>query len=138
MFKPFTILTLALAFANAANAAAPSCANPPDGEPLPERYSYKVAGTGRLYLHKSPNESCANKNLFVVPGDSLIAYSDYGPKGEWTYVMYMAKNGDDFSGWVLTNRLMFTGAFGPDMSPEAAAHYEKAAKAAKAGKLGAP
>lgn len=52
--------------------------------------------------------------------------------------MYMAKNGDDFSGWVLKNRLLFTGASGPDMSPEAAAHYEKAAKAAKAGKLGAP
>ena len=124
--------------ANAAQAAEPSCDAAPEGNPLPERYFYQVAGQGRLYLYKSPNEKCVDKRLFVVPGDALVAYADYGPKGKWTSVMYLTKNGDDVGGWVLTERLMFTGAMGPDMSPAAQAYYEKAAVAAKAGKLGAP
>lgn len=138
MYKTLKTFVFAIAAANAAQAAGPSCKAPPEGTPLPERYSYQVAGTGRLYLHRSPNEQCADKRLFVVPGDSLTAFSDYGPKGEWTYVTYFSKNGDDASGWVLTKRLMFTGAMGPDMSPADIEYYKKAAAAAKAGKLGAP
>lgn len=114
-----------------------------NGEPrnqtyLTEKYQYKVAGSGRLFFHTAPNEKCIDKNVFVIPGDDLIADYDYGKNGEWSSVRFVSKSGKDYSGWVLTSRLMFTGAFGMEMTPEKLKYYEKAAAAAKAGKLGAP
>lgn len=138
MFKTLNSVALALLIVNAVHAAGPACDVAPQDTPLPHRYSYVVAGTGRLHLHKAPDKRCADKRLFVIPRDSLVAYSDYGPEGEWTLVRYRAKSGKDYSGWVLTKRLRFTGATGPDISPAAQAYYKKAAAAAKAGKLGAP
>jgi hypothetical protein len=75
------------------------------------RAAYKVIGKGRLFLHSAPHEDCRLKDVFVIPGDDLIAYSDY--KG-WYSVMYMnPKTGEDFQGWVDSKRLNYTGDIGP-------------------------
>ena len=135
----FAVPLVLCILAHAAHAAEPACGEKVEDEGhLSERYTYQVAGKGRLYLHSAPNAKCLDKTLFVIPGDRLVAYSVYGNNEEWSNVTYTNKDGDDFSGWVYTNRLMFTGAFGMHMTPEKAKYYDKAARAAKAGKLGAP
>lgn len=139
MLKSIGTLTTILVLAGSANGAEIKCGvEPRDAVYLREQLTYEVAGTGRLYLHTGPDEKCLNKKLFVVPGDSLIAYNMYGTNGEWSSVMYVAKDGTDFHGWVLTNRLRFIGASGGNMTPEAFKFYERAAEAAKKGKLGSP
>jgi hypothetical protein len=71
---------------------------------------YQVIGDGRLYFHFAPDEKCRNKDVFVIPGDQLIAYTEY--KG-WFSVMYLnPKTGKDFEGWVQSKRLKFTGTMG--------------------------
>jgi len=131
------LLAVTLLISNFAQAAEVKCGAESKGY-LDFRLSYEVAGTGRLYLYTGPDEKCLDKSLFVVPGDSLVAYDESGPNGKWSYVMYIAKNGKDYNGWVLTKRLKFTGAFGDGMSPKDIAFFQKAAEAAKNGKLGRP
>lgn len=139
MYKLAVILLSGMLACGQVQSAAPAChAKVADEIRLSEQYQYEVAGSGRLYFHTAPNASCTDKHVFVVPGDRLVAYSESGAKSEWTSVMYVAKNGQDYSGWVRTERLRFTGAFGANMTPESMKFYEKAAKEAKAGKLGAP
>ncbi|MDB5745734.1 MAG: hypothetical protein JWP72_582 [Massilia sp.] len=139
MYKTLSMLTFVLAVCNVAQAAGSICTSEPaDRIHLDERYSYKVAGTGRLYIHTGPDKKCLDKNVFVVPGDKLVAYAEYGQKGEWSSVMYTSKTGQDYAGWVLTERLMFEGAFGQNTTPEKVKYYEKAAMSAKAGKMGSP
>lgn len=139
MSKAVTTLMLALFVCNAAYADDSICnGTPPNQTYLTENYQYKVAGSGRLFLHTGPNEKCIDKNLFVIPGDDLVAYNEYGKNGEWSRVMFISKTGKDYSGWVLTSRLMFIGASGMEMTPGKVKYYAKAAAAAKAGKLGAP
>ena len=139
MLKTATTLMLTLLFCNAARAEVVKCNAEPLGQTfLTEKFNYRVVGSGRLFLHSGPNEKCINKNLFVIPGDELTAYYEYGKDAEWSNVTFNSKDGKDSSGWVLTSRLMFTGAFGMEMTPEKVKFYEKAAAAARAGKLGAP
>jgi hypothetical protein len=67
----------------------------------------KVIGTGRLYFYTAPGPTCRQKNLFLVPGDLLEAYADYG---NYTQVVYWnSKNGNEAEGWVETARLVETG-----------------------------
>lgn len=131
------LLAATLIFPNFVEAAQPKCNVESEGY-SPTKLSYEVAGTGRLYLYTGPDEKCLDKKLFVVPGDGLVAHDEFGEKGEWSYVMYVAKNGKDYHGWVSTNRLRFIGAFGNEMLPDAIAFYTKAQEAAKKGKLGRP
>lgn len=75
--------------------------------------AFAVTGKGRFYLYAAPDEKCITK-VFVIPGDSLIGYSTY--KG-FHNIMYMnPKTGADFSGWVLSDRLKFTGTLAPSDS----------------------
>lgn len=39
---------------------------------------FKVTGKGRVYFYSTPNEQCAIKNVFIVPGDIVSASVDYG------------------------------------------------------------
>lgn len=139
MFKALSILGAALVFSTVCHAAQIECGREPsDQVTLSEQLSYEVAGSGRLYLLSGPSEKCQDKRLFVVPGDRLIAYAEYGRDAEWSYVMYLSNSGKDYSGWVSTRRLRFTGASGGDMDPGKIKFYENAAEAAKNGKLGTP
>ncbi len=75
------------------------------------RRTYAVEGKGRLYFHTAPDARCRSKDIFVIPGDSLIVYSSF--QG-WYSVMYInPKTGEDFSGWVRPERLKFSGTIGP-------------------------
>jgi hypothetical protein len=74
------------------------------------RQTHAVTGNGRLYLHTAPDPECRLKEVFVVPGDVLIVYSEY--KG-WYDVMFVNhKTGNDFTGWVKADRLKYTGNLG--------------------------
>lgn len=73
--------------------------------------SHEVIGNGRLYFYNAPNDSCRSKDIFVIPGDSLIAYTKFN---EWLSVMYInLKTGKDYSGWVKSDRLKITGTIRP-------------------------
>ncbi|NBF06438.1 SH3 domain-containing protein [Pseudomonas sp. Fl5BN2] len=75
----------------------------------------KVIGAGRLHFHSGPNAACVNHTLYVVPDDVLTAYasSDNG----WTQVMYIAKDGEDYTGWVEEKRLQLGGHYGGAQLP---------------------
>ena len=62
-----------------------------------------VVGAGRLYFHTAPDKRCQLKDLFVIPGDRLEAYADYG---EFTSVIYWNPlTGAGTAGWVLSSRV---------------------------------
>ena len=65
-----------------------------------------ISGKGRAYFHTAPASSCISKQLFLVPGDSVIAYGDYD---EFTSVLYFhPKTNKETQGWILTERLKAT------------------------------
>jgi hypothetical protein len=139
MLKTISAIATVLLFSNDVYGAQVACGvDPNDAVINNEQLWYEVAGSGRLYLYSGPDEKCLNKTLFVIPGDGLIAYKEYGNYGEWSSVTYTSKSGKTADGWVHTKRLRFTGASGRDMTPEKIKFYEKAAESAKKGKLGRP
>lgn len=75
------------------------------------RESYSVTGAGRLYFYSAPNAECRDKTTFVIPGDSLILYSDY--MGWYNVGFFNTKTGNDAFGWVKPARLQFKGTMGP-------------------------
>jgi len=64
----------------------------------------KAIGAGRVHFHTAPNEACANNKLFVIPGDGLTIYSMLEDKS-WLEVNYVAKDGEDYTGWVRADRV---------------------------------
>lgn len=68
------------------------------------------APSKRVYLRSAPDEQCAAGQPFIVRGDHVIVYKPY--KG-WMQVMYVAKSGDDYTGWVRENEIKETGTMGP-------------------------
>lgn len=70
--------------------------------------SRSVIGTGRLYFHTAPDKRCQLKDVFVIVGDRLETYANYG---EFTNVIYWNPNtGTGTAGWVLSSRTSETGA----------------------------
>ena len=66
-----------------------------------------VIGKGRAQFHSAPDAGCRMQGVFVIPGDRLIAYTEY--KG-WTAVMFVnLKTGTDAEGWVESARLKADG-----------------------------
>jgi hypothetical protein len=66
-----------------------------------------VIGSGRTFFHSAPDARCKMKGVFVIPGDHLIAYTEY--EG-WTSVMFVnLKTSDDAIGWVESSRLKADG-----------------------------
>ncbi|MDE1185996.1 MAG: hypothetical protein PW844_05875 [Pantoea sp.] len=66
---------------------------------------YRVGGEGRLQFYSAPDRKCLIDHVFVIPGDSLIAYIEYE---DFYRVMYFARNNEQISGWVEKNRLRET------------------------------
>jgi len=75
------------------------------------RESYSVTGPGRLYFYGAPSSECRDERTFVIPGDSLVLYSDY--KGWYNVGFFNAKTGNDAFGWVKPARLKYLGTLGP-------------------------
>ena len=72
---------------------------------------YKVVGEGKLSFHSAPDAKCRTNDVFVIPKDHLVGYSEY--KG-WYSVMYVnPKTDEDFEGWLDSRRLESTGTMGP-------------------------
>jgi hypothetical protein len=111
-----------------------ACTEPPKTAELRPPLGYEVAGTERLYFYTAPDDKCIDKNIFVVLGDRLIAYNEYG---KWTQVSFSSQSGKTYDGWVTTNRLKFIGTEGNTEQGDLE-FYDKAVKAARAGKLGSP
>jgi hypothetical protein len=62
-----------------------------------------VVGAGRLYFHTAPDKRCQLKDVFVIVGDRVEAYADYG---DFTHVIYWNPNtGAGTAGWVLRSRI---------------------------------
>lgn len=71
----------------------------------------KVIGTGRAYFHTAPDEACANKKLFVIPGDGLTVYAMLEDQ-TWVQVNFVAKDGEDYTGWLKADRVEIGEAYG--------------------------
>lgn len=66
-----------------------------------------ITGKGRAYFYSAPNSACKSSQLFVVPGDTVIAYAEYQ---EFTSVLYIhPKTGAQTDGWLPSARLKATG-----------------------------
>ena len=75
----------------------------------------KIIGQGRAYFHSAPNSACITRKVFVVPGDGLTVYAS--TEDGWAQVMYIAKDGDDFTGWLEENRVELGQHYGGDPAP---------------------
>lgn len=71
----------------------------------------QVIGAGRLHFHDAPDEACTDKKLFVIPGDYLTAYSMTADE-KWLEVNFVAKSGDDYTGWVEAERVKLGEPYG--------------------------
>ena len=68
-----------------------------------------VIGKGRLNFYTAPSALCPMKNVFVINGNVLTVYKSHNG---WANVMFIAKSGEDFMGWVSENRIKITGQYG--------------------------
>lgn len=86
----------------------------------------KVIGTGRVHFHEAPDEACANKKIFVIPGDSLTIYAGLEDES-WLEVNFIAKDGEDYTGWVKADRVEIGVPYGapPEGGDDASVGDEK-------------
>lgn len=105
----FALLITLLSFTSQANDFCSKLSTKADDERAIIQSSesgYKASGKGRVYFYSAPSEKCRIKNTFIIPGDLVNAYADFG---DYTYIMYFTKDGKDVEGWVRTDRLVETG-----------------------------
>ena len=69
----------------------------------------KVIGGGKVGFYSSPNAKCKVKGVFVVKGNYLTVFKTYK---DWVNVMYVAKNGEDFIGWLPESKVKIVGQYG--------------------------
>ena len=108
-----TMLALSLSSVAAAQESCPRISQ--QAEQQQARFNppatYAVGSKGRLYFHTAPANHCRSRDVFVIGGDELIAYSEY--QG-WYSVMYInPRSGQDFHGWVRPERLRLRGTIRP-------------------------
>lgn len=80
------------------------------------KYSFVVQGQKgfRSYFHSAPSNNCKFRDIFVIPKDSVIGYSEFKNENQtWIYVMYVDKNGNDTTGWIKEKNLKLTGSIDP-------------------------
>jgi hypothetical protein len=64
-------------------------------------------GTGRIQFYSAPHEGCPSKGIFILPGEDVTAYTEFG---DFLYVAYVnSKDHHRAEGWVKTTRLKWTG-----------------------------
>lgn len=67
---------------------------------------YKVISEGRSYLYTSPNINCKEQNVFLIKNDLVNAYAVYR---NFTFIMYLNKEGEIIVGWITSSQLVPTG-----------------------------
>jgi hypothetical protein len=107
----FVLLSFTLQFSFAAEQACTKLAAKVDG--LDENYrppiEGKVIGNKKHYFYTAPDLQCKMKGVFVIKGDSLTVYKPYK---DWLNVMYIAKNGEDYIGWISSKQVKILGQYG--------------------------
>lgn len=68
--------------------------------------NFIVVSKGRLYFKSAPSERCALKNLFLIPGDQVIGYTEYNG---FISAAYFKQNGESVDGWLDEKWLKNTG-----------------------------
>ena len=68
--------------------------------------NFIIVSKGRLYFKSAPSERCALKNLFLIPGDQVIGYTEYNG---FISAAYFKQNGDSVDGWLDEKWLKNTG-----------------------------
>jgi hypothetical protein len=84
------------------------------GDHIPSHESGRLTiGTERVAFYSGPDDACKEEGVFVLPGEELNAYINYG---DFTSILYInPKNGNEATGWVKTSRLKETGyGIGPN------------------------
>lgn len=84
------------------------------GVHIPSHESGRVTtGAGRVPFYSGPGNACKEKGVFVLTGETLDAYIEFGG---FTLVLYInPKNGKEATGWVESTRLKETGTgIGPN------------------------
>ncbi len=79
------------------------------------RLSFQVTGQKgfRTYFHTAPSEQCRQKNLFLIPKDSVIAYEEISISNQtWISVMYVQNGGSTVEGWMKKKDFKQTGKIG--------------------------
>lgn len=71
-----------------------------------DKSGYIVSGHGRLYFYNAPDESCINKEQFLITGDLVNVYTEFNG---FSSVMYFKKNGETVEGWLKSESLKSTG-----------------------------
>ena len=69
----------------------------------------KVIGNKKLNFYSAPNMQCKMQGIFVIKGDSLTIYKPYK---DWLNVMYISKDGEDYTGWVSAKQVKVNGQYG--------------------------
>lgn len=65
-------------------------------------YIGEVIGQGRAPFHSAPDAACPIRGKFIIPGDGVAIYSEYGP---WSQILYRAGGEEDAGVWVRSERL---------------------------------
>lgn len=65
-------------------------------------YIGEVIGQGRAAFHSAPDAACPIRGKFIIPGDGVTIYSEYGP---WSQILYPAGGEEDAGVWVRSERL---------------------------------
>ena len=69
----------------------------------------KVIGNQKLNFYTAPATKCKMNGVFVIKGDWLTVYRSYK---DWLDVMYIAKDGQDYIGWVPAKQVKINGQYG--------------------------
>ncbi|WP_151713472.1 hypothetical protein [Acinetobacter bereziniae] len=80
------------------------------------KYAFTVKGEKgyRAYFHSAPSNKCKYAKTFLIPKDSVIGYQEFlNEKQNWIYVMYIANDGTDTSGWIKEKDLKISGRISP-------------------------
>lgn len=84
------------------------------------KYAFKVQGLKgtRVHFHSAPSKYCVNKNLFIIPNDSVIAYQEFiNENQQWFYAKYIDKDGNDHDGWFLQENFKLSGSISTNLTP---------------------
>ncbi|WP_088459422.1 hypothetical protein [Acinetobacter soli] len=114
--KYFLLLALFISFGTLADCSKLSKIADDNSQDYGTKYSYTVQGQKgfRSYFHSAPSNSCKVKDLFLIPKDSVIAYSEFKNENQtWLFVMYVDKNGNDTEGWLKQRDLKLSGSVDP-------------------------
>lgn len=73
MRKKLTLFFFCLFICSSPYAGEETCKEPSKTMSLFPPLGYEVAGTGRLYFHTAPDNKCVKKDVFIIPGDKIMA-----------------------------------------------------------------